>query len=186
MSSKKEAAKIGKMLKEEKLVIGTGGNISVRDRGFLVIKKKDADMSRGQEKDYIRISLCKAEKDAGCSSSEAPFHLACYNARDDVGAVIHVHSPYMVAAAAKTARLMDISYEFNYALLSPVPVIKYIQPGSCELAETIGKRIKKGANAVLLKKHGAVIVGKDAKEAFTRTLALERACITFLLSRGRG
>ncbi len=177
-------AEYGKLIHAEKLVIGAGGNISEKRGDFLIIKKKFADMSRGRKSDYIRLSFKKAESPerSGYLSSETPLHLACYRARQDVGAVVHVHSPYIIATAQKTNILESVSYEFDCVLQKSVPTVEYIQPGSAELAEKVAERIKEGANAVMLKKHGAVSVGKDIKEAYLRILALERACITSLHS----
>ena len=96
---------------------------------------------------------------------------------------MHVHSPYIVAVSQRTATLESLSYEFDCILQKPVPVLKYIQPGSFELAEAVAAKISSGANAVMLKRHGAITIGADIKEAYLRTLALERACITFLFNR---
>ena len=178
----REIAGYGRLLHENKFVIGAGGNISARDASAIVIKKKGADMSLGRARDYVRLPFSEAEKGGDMLSSETPLHIACYNARDDIGAVVHVHSPYIVAAAGRIDILGSVSYEFDCILQKAVPVIEYIQPGSFELAAAVAEKIKQGAGAVLMRRHGAIAVGKDLKEAYLRTLALERACVTFLHS----
>ncbi|MFH1665801.1 MAG: class II aldolase/adducin family protein [Candidatus Omnitrophota bacterium] len=184
MGGLRKIAEYGKLLHDDKLVIGSGGNISELDGEFLIIKKKGTDMSSGRTGGYIRLPLLAAEKGGdGRLSSETPFHIACYMARTDIGAVIHVHSPYMVASAGKTDILESVSYEFDCILKKAVPVVEYIRPGSPELAGEIAAKIKAGANAVLLRRHGGLSAGKDLEEAYLRILALERACITFLHSR---
>ena len=178
-----EVAHYGKLLHKNKLVIGAGGNISARDGDSLIIKKKMADMSEADPDNYLQIPFSEVSKDSsGTLSSETPLHTACYASREDVGAVIHVHSPYLVAAAGKTDLLESLSYEFDCVLGENVPVIGYIQPGSEGLAREVGEKMKHGAGAVLMKRHGATSVGKTLKEAYVRILALERACITFLHS----
>ncbi|RKY40803.1 MAG: hypothetical protein DRP85_07925 [Candidatus Makaraimicrobium thalassicum] len=181
MDKRRKLAGYGMMLHADRLVIGAGGNISERDGDFLIVKKRGADMSSGKAGDYIRLRFSEAEK-AGESrlSSETPAHIACYRARKDVGAVVHVHSPIIIAAGRKTDLLESVSYEFDCILQKAVPVIEYIQPGSSLLAEAVGLEIKSGATAVILKKHGAISVGEDMEEAYLRILALERACFTFL------
>jgi len=178
MNKMKTIAEYGRMVHAKGLVIGAGGNISERDGDFLIIKKKNADMSSGRVEDYVRIPFSETASDL--LSSETPVHIACYRARQDVGAVIHVHSPYIVAAAKKTDLLESVSYEFDCILKKAVPVIEYIQPGSSILAAAVADEIKNGANTVMLKRHGAFSTGKDLEEAYLRILALERACITFL------
>ena len=181
MSNLKEVIEYGKLLHEKNLVIGAGGNISIREGDGIIIKKRCADMSKCLEKDYEKVSFKEIDAKQEELSTETPFHVACYNAREDIGAVIHVHSPSMVAVSMKTDVLEDISYEFTYVIGEKVPVIEYIQPGSQKLADTIKHEIKRGYCAILMQKHGAVVVGKDLEEAYVRTLALERACITYLL-----
>ncbi len=183
MDRRMKIAEYGRKLHDKNLVIGAGGNISEKDGDILIIKKRGADMSRQKADDYVNIPFKEAQKPNAALSSETPFHVACYKARSDVGAVIHVHSPVIVAAANRTDLLEGVSYEFECVLEGPVRVINYIQPGSDPLALAVADKIEKGANAVMMRRHGALSVGKDAEEAYLRILALERACMTFLLSR---
>ncbi len=183
MKKEKSIVDYGRLLHQEKLVIGQGGNISALKNGMLLIKKQCVDMSSAGKSDYLAIKLDEAEKTSGeLLSTETPFHIACYKARQDIKAVIHVHSPYAIAATTKTDKLESVSYEFDCVIGGPVPVVPYIKPGSIDLAKAIATNVRSGANAVLLRRHGAVSVGKDLEEAYIRILALERACITFLHS----
>ncbi|MDD5634530.1 MAG: class II aldolase/adducin family protein [Candidatus Omnitrophica bacterium] len=184
MNKLKVIAKYGKLLCADQLAIGSGGNLSIRDERSVIIKKKGASMSSGSAKNYIKVPLNKINGPLKNDlSSETPFHIACYESRPDIGAVIHVHSPFIVAAGSKIKRLNSNSYEFDYILKSSVPVIKYIQPGSIALARAVAKEIKNGSSAVILKRHGAISVGKTLEEAYIRIRALERACMTFVFSR---
>lgn len=179
----KKLIECGELAHTNGLVIGTGGNLSIRRGGDIVIKKSRADMSSGQKESYISVPLDKLEKDVPDGvSSEAPLHAACYGADSRVGAVAHVHAPYSIAAAAKANVLESTSYEFDCILGPSVPVIDFIKPGSAELGREVARYISAGAGAVLMKKHGSVAVGRDIEQAFLRALALERAAITFLHS----
>ena len=180
----------GKRAHDDGLVIGAGGNISAKDGNHLIIKKKGADMSFGVESCYIRLLFSEVnkslanpayeEQEGSVLSSETPLHIACYKADSKVGAVVHAHPPYIIAASGKVGIFESPSYEFECVLGGSVPVIEYIQPGSLDLAEAVAVKIKEGARAVMLRKHGAISVGKDLGEAYTRILALERGCITYL------
>lgn len=184
MNIRKKLAEYGKKMHTNKLVIGSGGNISAKDNGRILIKKKDADMARGDVGDYLEAILTEGRIFNGdVFSSETPMHLACYRARGEVGAVIHVHSPFMVAVSSKTDKIENISYESDCIIGPSIPVVGYIKPGSEELAEEVAKKIKEGANAVLMKRHGALSVGKDLEEAYLRIIALERVCIAYLMGR---
>ncbi len=182
MKKMRNIAEYGKMLAEKGFVIGAGGNISERAGEYLIIKKKGAWMSSGAMDDYARVGFKEAVCDKSLSS-ETPLHIACYEARSDIGAVMHVHSPIIIACAQNAEKLESVSYEFDCIIQKPVPSIGYIQPGSRELAGAVGEEIKRGANAVMLKQHGAVSVGSDLEEAYLRVLALERACLVWLHTR---
>ena len=173
----------GKLAHAHGLVIGAGGNLSIRMGNDIWIKKQYRDMSLGKKEDYVRVPLSglieNSPKDV---SSEAPLHAACYQSNVNIKAVVHVHSPYSIAAAAKLEVLESPSYEFDCILARSVPVLGFIKPGSKELGEAVALSLAEGANAVLLKKHGSIAIGEDVEEAFLRALALERACITFLHS----
>jgi L-fuculose-phosphate aldolase len=169
----------GKFLHKHGLVIGAGGNISIRDKEFLIIKRSGADMSCAGPSDYIRVSFSHdADLEQPGVSSEIFIHRECYLAREDVRAVAHAHPPYSVAASEKTSLLESPSYEFDCLVGKFSPVVSYLQPGSSELGKTVADKVSRGSNAVILKRHGVVAVGKDIKEACLRVLAVERACMT--------
>ncbi|MGB2629998.1 MAG: class II aldolase/adducin family protein [Candidatus Omnitrophota bacterium] len=180
MDKREEAAKYGRLIHEKGLVIGAGGNISVRDGDFFVIKKQGADMSDCAAGGYARIPFDKVEENKETLSTETPLHIACYRASREVNAILHVHSPLMIAAAEKTDRLVSTSYEFDCILKKAVPIIDYIQPGSALLAKAVAEKVASGATAVMMRRHGSICVGKDLEEAYLRVLALERACLTRL------
>lgn len=186
MARVSELVKYGKLLHKSGMVIGKGGNISARDGNTLIVKRKGYDMSCGDSKGYVKYGPVfvtkKVTKYPDNMSSELPMHIACYIARKNIKAVIHVHSPFMVAAAATNKKLKKVSYEFECVMGSDVPVIGYVKPGSERLASGIAKHVKNGANAVLMRRHGAVITGKCIEEAYLRALSLDRACLVNLLS----
>jgi len=186
MNAKEEMIKYSKLLHLNNLVIGSGGNISVKEAGkdVVQIKKKGVNMSCADEDSFLEVGLSPEAiaRNKEIMSSEYPMHIAVYKTREEVKAIIHTHSPYAIAVANRIDVLEKVSYELEYLLITPVPVIEYIEPGSQELAEIVAEAIKKGANAVLLKKHGVLSVGSTLQEAFLRALAVERAAITFLHS----
>ncbi|MFH1411467.1 MAG: class II aldolase/adducin family protein [Candidatus Omnitrophota bacterium] len=182
MSIKEQLAVCGKRMHAEKLVIGAGGNISARTGGRVWIKKRDKDMGKGDPDDYVEIKDGKGgDLNGEMLSSETPMHLACYEKNKDINAIVHAHSPFAIAVAEKGGIPEHISYEADCIIGSAVPAIDYLQPGSEKLAEEVSERVKSGANAVLLKRHGAIAVGRDIEEAFLRIMALERVCKVYLL-----
>ena len=182
MNIREELVRYGKLLHEKELVIGAGGNISACAGDEVLIKRRGIDMSRGTEEDYLSVMKSAEVVEDPELSTETPFHLACYKSSKDVRAVIHVHSPYSIAASERVTKLPVVSYEFECLAGGPVPVLEYIDPGSEALASAIGEEISKGAAVVLMKKHGAVSVGKDLEDTYLKIMALERACKAFVHS----
>ena len=177
----KELLIIGRKIVKMDLVIGEGGNISARTGNIVYIKKRGASMATAKGADYIpvNVSTGKPLGRNGIPSTEIPMHLACYGARKDIGAVVHTHPVFITALGLAAVRLERVSYEAKAHLKSGIVRLPYIKPGSKELGKAVGKAIRKH-DAILLRKHGLLTVGKDIKEAFLRTLAVERAAMVYI------
>ena len=184
---RKELVKYGKLLYAEHAVVGAGGNISVRAKNKIYIKVSGISLKNSSTRDYNKVDIAtgKAECHKKPCSVEIPMHLACYRARPDIGAAVHTHLVYGTILGMLTKRLGPVSYEFVCSLGSDVPILAYKSSGTLALANAVAKAIKKH-NAVLLKNHGAMVVGKDIKEAYERSIVLERACRTYVLSKLAG
>ena len=169
----------GKFLHEHALVIGPGGNLSIREAGSLIIKRGGVDMSRANAEDYIKIPFSRSiPPEDSRLSSESLLHWSCYVSRDDIRAVAHAHPPYSLKAARSRDILKSESYEFDCMVGESVPVIPYLRPGSRELSDAVEASIGSGETAVLMRRHGIVAVGESVEQACNRILAVERACMT--------
>ncbi len=169
----------GKFLHAHALVIGSGGNLSIRESNFFTIKRGGADMSKANTEDYIKIPFSpSAPPEDSRLSSESLLHWACYASKGDVRAVAHAHPPYAIRAARRRNVLKSASYEFDCLVGPSIPVIPYLGPGSRELSDAVAAKIGSGETAVLMKRHGIVAVGESIEQACNRILAVERACMT--------
>ena len=175
----KELRDVGKELAWAGLIIGEGGNISARSGDVIYIKRRAAFMGRAKAADYIPLNIKteKPLKKKDKPSTEIYMHLACYRSRKDVGAVIHTHPVFATALGAAGVSIKPFTYEAEVNIQSPVARIGYARPGSPALGKAVGQAVRKH-NAVLLKNHGLVTVGRNLEEAFLRTLAVERAALT--------
>ncbi len=111
----------------------------------------------------------------GQPSSETPMHLALYQRHGEIGGVVHTHSPYALCMASLGRDLTEALTADMVLWLGQVPCLPYLPLGGGELAQAVA-RAGDGAKAVLLAHHGAVTWGKDIKEAWYRTQALEQYC----------
>ena len=102
---------------------------------------------------------------------EFPLHAEIYRARPDVGAIMHTHPRWSTLLT-----MVGAAYRVVYAqgaLLGDVPV--FDSPLSINTRD-MGERVVLAlgpASAVLLKSHGAVIVGTNVVECFALAAYLE-------------
>ncbi len=175
---------IGKKISELGFVIGEGGNISVREKNLIFIKRKGASMEEAATTDYIPVSFKTGRplRKGDEPSTEIYMHLACYRARDDINAVIHTHPIFATALGMVKRKPAVFTYEAAVNIRSSVAYIGYLRPGTSRLGQAVGRAARKH-NALLLKNHGLVTVGRNVREAYLRTLAVERAAIVYLVQR---
>jgi L-fuculose-phosphate aldolase len=116
-------------------------------------------------------------------SSETPMHLAIY-AATKAGALVHTHSPEVIALSAARDELPAIHYAIT-GLGGPVRVAPYVRFGSAGLAASAVAALD-GRNAVILRNHGAVCHGRDLAQAYDRALLLEWLTRTYRLALSYG
>jgi L-fuculose-phosphate aldolase len=125
------------------------------------------------ERDLVQVDLESGRATGRWKpTSEWRLHVAIYQARSDINAIIHHHSTWAsaVAVARKTIPvLLD-----EAADIGPIPTATYAPSASPELAEVVLRELGPCGNAVLLANHGVVVVGRHLAEAMRRALEVER------------
>ena len=114
----------------------------------------------------------------------AALHAAIYQLRPDIGAVIHTHSPHVLAFAMAN-RSLPCNYEaMRFSQPGEVPVIGWERRGTPEWITSIiaGIAAHPGTNAVLQGNHGVLVFGKTMTDAVTLSTVLEEAAQAELLS----
>lgn len=105
-------------------------------------------------------------------SSETPLHLACYQARPDVGGICHAHPPAATAFAV-CRRGLEIPYlTETVSGLGPVPVAPYALPSTEEVPRSVEPFLPRHT-AILLANHGVLTWGEDLWQAFDRMETVE-------------
>jgi L-fuculose-phosphate aldolase len=174
-------------LLESGLVTGTAGNISVREDGgqWFLITPSGFDYRLMEQDDVARVNLeTRAVEGKRRPSSEWELHSRIYEAREDVKAIVHSHSPYATAVAVARKTIPNILDET--ADLTPIPTVDYAPPGSKELAEMVAARLTEGCNAVLLANHGVVVTGGSLDDALHRSVEVERLAQLFIWAETLG
>lgn len=175
MSLSRQLIEVGWRLVEADLSDGLSGNISARcpDGETALITPSALDYRLLTERDLVRVHLGSGEPEGRRRpSSEWRLHVAIYRARPDVHAVIHHHATWASAVAVSRKTIPVLIDEA--ADIGSIPTAPYAPSASQELAEAASRELAKGGNAILLANHGAVVVGRDLREATRRALAVER------------
>jgi L-fuculose-phosphate aldolase len=161
------------------LVVGTAGNVSVRD-GDLVAVTPSGVRYAGLAPELVGVHrLDGAAVEAPLApTSELPLHLAIYAARPEAGAVVHTHSP---AATALSTLVDEVPAVHYYVAMfgGPVAVAPYATYGTAELAGNVVQALN-DRTACLMGNHGAVTIGPDLETAHDRSLYLEWLCDMYL------
>ena len=173
-------------LLDDGLAVGSAGNMSVRAGDTVAITPSGISYAEMRPEDVCLVTLDGAEP-AGLAqetpSSETPMHLAIY-AATTAGAVVHTHSPEVIALSAAREELPAIHYAIT-GLGGPVRVAPYVRFGSEGLAAAAVNALD-GRSAVILRNHGAVTYGRDLAQAYDRALLLEWLARTYRLALSYG
>lgn len=167
------------------LVAGTSGNASlclsrVQDEGLVLITPTHRPYKELSPGDLVVIDL-EGEPVEGelMPSTETALHLALYKSREDISSVIHTHSTFASVAAVCGMEIPPIVDEMVMRTGGSVRVAEYGFPSTEELAQRA--RLALGdQNAVLLRNHGLVGVGRTSWEALEVCQLVERVAQVFI------
>lgn len=159
----------------------SGGNISIRDDdGGIWITPSAVDKGTLRADDVVYVGTDNSVSGLHRPSSELPFHRAIYEARPDVGAVLHGHPPALVAfSIVRQAPDTTVIPQVRH-VCGPVGYAPYELPGSEELGQGIARIFENGVNAVIMENHGTVTAGNTLGEVFQRFETLEFCARTIL------
>lgn len=118
---------------------------------------------------------------------EYPIHTEIYEARPDVGGVVHIHPPHAVALSATGVELRPVSHQA--CLFTPPSPPRYDETTDLIRTQALGAGVARSLgerNAVFLVNHGIVAVGPDLQTATVTALLLEEACEQQLRTVGYG
>ncbi len=168
----------------------SGGNISVRsENGDVWITPARVDKGNLTRRDMARVKLDGTQLDGPHPpSSECPFHLSVYNARPDIGAVIHAHPGALVSFSICAQVPETRVFPEAWNVCGAVAFAPYALPGSRALGDSIAAQFAASPDTfcVVMENHGVVVGGVDLKDAFRRFETLEFTARTILQARNLG
>ncbi|WP_049935639.1 class II aldolase/adducin family protein [Haloplanus natans] len=166
---------LGREMLAQGLTKGTGGNVSqLCADGETVAINPSGVPYEDVTPERVSLVTLDGEQVAGDldASSETPMHTMILRRRDDIGGVVHTHSPYASTFASLGEPIPASHYLIAFAG-DQVPVAGYEKPGSEELGELAAETMGTDYDACLLQNHGTLAVGETAEEAFEVSMMVE-------------
>ncbi|MGE0385725.1 MAG: class II aldolase/adducin family protein [Gammaproteobacteria bacterium] len=165
---------------------GKTGNLSCRDGGGFLITPT------GVRYEVLTPAMIVAMDMEGAAaagalvpSSEWRFHRDIYLARPDIGAIVHVHSPYATALACANRSIPAFHYMVAVAGGDSIPLAPYATFGTQALSDHVVRALRERL-ACLLANHGMIAAGADLDAAFERAEAIEELARHYWLALQAG
>ncbi len=176
-------AETGRILLEKGLVARTWGNISARvDANRFAISPSGLGYEHMQEADVPVYDMATDTYEGSRKpSSEKKIHAASYRLYPDVLFVIHTHQDYATAISLTDTKDLEMTEE-EKAVLGKIAIADYGLPGTKKLSANVELALK-DARIVLMKHHGALILGTDREDAINKAELLEAVCKRAVVKR---
>lgn len=118
-------------------------------------------------------------------TSELFMHLACYQARPEMNAVVHAHPPTAIAFTIAGESLAHCVLPEVVLTLGRIPTAPYQTTGTRELAGVVGN-LARTHDAILMDRHGVIALGTDLIDAFGKLEKVEHTAMITHKARALG
>jgi L-ribulose-5-phosphate 4-epimerase len=172
------------------LVAWTSGNVSARvpDADLMVIKPSGVSYDDLTPESMVVCDLA-GTRVAGelAPSSDTASHAYIYRHLPQVGGVVHTHSRYATAWAARGEPIPCVLTAMADEFGGEIPVGPYAPIGGEEIGRAVVETLTGHRSpAVLLRSHGVFTVGGTAREAVKAAVMCEDVAATVHLAVSRG
>jgi L-ribulose-5-phosphate 4-epimerase len=176
------------------LVVWTGGNVSGRVPGadLFVIKPSGVLYDELAPENMI---LCDLDGNVvpgtqgsdRSPSSDTAAHAYVYRHLPEVGGVVHTHSTYACAWAARGEEIPCVLTAMADEFGGPIPVGPFAIIGDDSIGRGIVETLSgHRSRAVLMRNHGPFTIGKDARDAVKAAVMVEDVARSVHISRQLG
>ncbi|MFN3865594.1 MAG: L-ribulose-5-phosphate 4-epimerase [Demequina sp.] len=189
-----DVSRLHSELTRYELVVWTGGNVSGRVPGeeLFVIKPSGVSYDELAPSNMILCTLDGVAVPGSPGSERSPSsdtaaHAYVYRHMAHVGGVVHTHSTYATAWAARgeeiPCHITGMADEFG----GPIPVGPFAIIGDDSIGRGIVATLDgHRSRAVLMQNHGVFTIGKDAKDAVKAAVMCEDVARTTHIARQGG
>jgi L-fuculose-phosphate aldolase len=176
-----ELQKYAQALVNSGLVVGAGGNLSMRDGEYMYISPSGFDLKEIADHEWVKVHIASGEVEGELRpSSEILMHLECFQKNPTINACLHAHPTYSVAVSSAGKEIPPLFPDFP-AMVKKVGYIDYVIPTTSILAEKVAEMVI-DTDVMVMRNHGVLTVGKTMKEAFFFMQLTEESAKVFTYS----
>lgn len=179
-------------LPRNELVVWTAGNVSQRVGDLFVIKPSGVSYDELAPETMVVCELDGSKIDDGTPdhlqpSSDTAAHAYVYRHLPEVGGVVHTHSTYATAWAARGEEVPCVLTMMADEFGGPIPVGPFALIGDDSIGQGIVETLQTSRSpAVLMQNHGPFTIGKDARAAVKAAVMCEEVARTIHIARQLG
>ncbi len=193
-ATRREVAELHAVLVQYGLVVWTGGNVSGRVPGadLFVIKPSGVDYDDLAPENMILCDLDGSVIPGTSGSERSPSsdtaaHAYVYRNLPAVGGVVHTHSTYATAWAARGEEIPCVITAMADEFGGPIPVGPFAIIGDDSIGRGIVETLRDHrSRAVLMQNHGPFTIGVSARDAVKAAVMVEDVARTVHLARAAG
>ena len=187
---KREVAALHAELPRNNLVVWTAGNVSARVPGADLLVIKPSGVSYDDLTPEAMV-VCDLEGNLvegdRTPSSDTAAHAYVYRHMPEVGGVVHTHSDYATAWAARREPIPCVLTMIGDEFGGDIPVGPFALIGDDSIGRGIVETLRGSrSRAVLMANHGPFTVGSDARDAVKAAVMVEDVARTVHLARQLG
>ena len=182
-----DIVEIGRRLHDRGFVASNDGNISVRLDAERLLTTPTGVSKGFMTPDMMVTTDLSGRKVTGDRepSSEILMHLAVYEYRPEIKAVVHAHPPTATGFAVAGIPLDRAVLAEVVTTLGSIPIAEYGTPSTSELADAVRQYIR-AHDGLLLANHGALTVADELFAAYYKMETLEHFARISLVARQLG
>lgn len=187
---KAEVAALHAELPRNGLVVWTAGNVSARVPGadLLVIKPSGVSYDELSPEAMVVTDFdARLVEGSRSPSSDTAAHAYVYRHMPEVGGVVHTHSDYAAAWAARREPIPCVLTMIADEFGGDIPVGPFALIGDDSIGRGIVETLRGSrSRAVLMANHGPFTIGRDARDAVKAAVMLEDVARTVHIARQLG
>jgi L-ribulose-5-phosphate 4-epimerase len=185
-----EVCRLHEQLTRWGLVTWTSGNVSARVPGAdLLVIKPSGVLYEDLTPENMVVTTLDGEVVEGehRPSSDTDAHAYVYRAMPEVGGVVHTHSPYATAWAARAEPIPCVLTAMADEFGGEIPVGPFALIGNDDIGKGIVATLSGHRSpAVLMRSHGVFTIGPTAKAAVKAAVMCEDVARTVHFARAGG